>query len=69
MTSLPIPLCRQCGRSPTCDEGAVLGETCALDANLKLRVWCGCVPQELSAKRKAVRELEATHTAQGRAVV
>ena len=43
MTSLPFPshCVRQCGRSPTYAEGTVLGETCALDANLKLAgvVW------------------------------
>ena len=70
VTSLPIPLCRQSGCSPTYAEGTVLGETCALDANIKLRVWCGCGPQETSAKCEAVRELAAaTHTAQGRVIV
>ena len=42
----------------------MLCETCALDANIKLRVWCGCGPQETSAKCEAVRELAAAHTAQ-----
>ena len=41
-----------------------------MDANLRLRVGCGCGPQESCAKCEA--ELEpaaATHTAQGRMAI
>ena len=61
----PLSMCRQRGCGPTNAEGALLCETCALDANLKLRVVCGYGPQESSAMLEMERELVATHTAQG----
>ena len=44
-------------RSPIYAEETVLCETCDLDANTKLRVWCGCGRQETSAMCEVEREL------------